>query len=167
MSDQRILWQMPDGTLRVTVPVNRLQPLDEIARRVQAAVLELRAAQRLPDCLAEDLPPSRWRTCWRADAAGRAQVDLPLARAQRLAEIRAERDARLATSDAAMLREQEQGTEQGVAALRAYRQALRDLPGDLEQSVALQALEDVQALEAFAPPWPAPPFDLGAGPGAH
>jgi hypothetical protein len=166
MTEQRIVWQMPDGTIRVTIPVDSLLSLDEIAARTQAAAPELRDAKRLPDCRAADLPSRRWRACWRADVAGRPGVDLPLARAQRMAEIRAERDRRLAASDGPMLREQEGGTPPRVEALRAYRQALRELPNELERSGTLDRLPDPADLAAFTPAWPAEPRALPRPDGA-
>jgi hypothetical protein len=154
---KRIVWELPDGTIRVTLPARAGLPLDAVAARTRQAVPELHAARRLADREPGALPERRWRACWRHDGQGGVRVELPLARAQRLRELRAERDRRLAASDGAMLREQESGTPAGVEALRAYRQALRDLPAVLEQSGALERLEDAAALAAFTPEWPADP----------
>jgi hypothetical protein len=66
---------MPDGTIRVTIPVDSLLSLDEIAARTQAAAPELRDAKRLPDCHVRDLPPRSKRHAWRARADGTLFAD--------------------------------------------------------------------------------------------
>jgi Phage tail assembly chaperone protein len=156
---QRIVWELPDGTLLVGKYLGG-DPL-AFLRKVEAGPA-LQGARRLPDPTPQQpLPPRRWRACWRHDGQGAVRVHLPLARAQRLHEIRLERDRRLAASDGVWMRELERMRAGGDAALlqalEAYRQALRDLPARLEAAAALEALADAQALADFAPDWPALP----------
>jgi Phage tail assembly chaperone protein len=155
---QRVVWELPDGTICVGKFLGG-DPAAFLAR-VQADPA-LAGAQRLADPAdADPLPERRWRDCWRHRGDGQVHVDMALARARRLAEIRAERDLRLAASDGPMLREQEAGPPERQQALRAYRQALRELPNDLERSGALEALAGPAELAGFAPAWPAAPFAL-------
>ena len=106
------------------------------------------------DVRVEDLPPRRFRNAWRADGRGAPSIDMPAARAIRIAEIRAERDQRLAASDGEMLREQETGGAK-LAALRAYRQALRDVP--TVTAPTIEAVGDPDGLAALEPDWPIRP----------
>jgi hypothetical protein len=80
MTEQRIVWQMPDGTIRVGVPTLKglllWGSLDRVAQRLQEAVPSLRGAKRLPDCRVADLPPKAKRHAWRARADGTLFADL-------------------------------------------------------------------------------------------
>ena len=95
----------------------------------------------------------RFRNCWRPNGAGLG-VDMPTARAQRMDEIRAERDRRLAATDGEMLREQEQGSPRATP-LAAHRQALRDLPP--AAATTLDVVITPEGLDAYQPPWPVKP----------
>ena len=97
------------------------------------------------------LLPRRFRLCWRQSGAAPPHVDMPLARQQRMAEIREERDRRLARSDGQWARALDIGTPGEVAALKTYRQALRDVP----QRVTLDAVATPTALAEYDPMWPA------------
>ena len=70
-----------------------------------------------------------------------------------MTEIRAERDRRLVASDGPMLRATERGTPADVAAWKAYRQALRDLPPTARPAV--DACVTPEVLAAYEPTWPA------------
>lgn len=94
----------------------------------------------------------RFRNSWRWDGT-KIEPDLPMCRAQVLAEVRSERDARLAATDGAAVREIERGRPD--AALTTYRQALRDLPDVVEGDLA--AIHDPAEMEAYAPNWPTAP----------
>lgn len=159
---KRIVWQSPDGSLRITVPVepplegeSESAYLDRIALRTLNAVPSLADCVRLPDVDASELPSRRFRSCWRPNVRRSVAVDVPLARAQLLAEVRAERNVRLLASDADKQRLDDLGTPQQKQQLAAYRQALRDLPTSVQQD--LEALTDSTALERYAPTWPAKP----------
>lgn len=160
MTTKRIIWELPDGSIVVSVPApgGRQQAgaadeqawLERVAARARATLPYLRESTRLPDTEAHELPAGRFRDCWRRVEDGTVQVHLPLAREQRMAEIRAERNRRLQDSDGPMARANEIGTPEDIAALKAMRQALRDVP----QAVDLEAVESAEALEAFEPDWP-------------
>ena len=97
------------------------------------------------------LPPYRFRDCWRQ--SGQAiQVDMALARAQRLVEIRAARNVRFAALDAEWMRALGQKRTAEADAIEAKRQVLRDIP----QTCAplLDACGSVDELIAFEPNWP-------------
>lgn len=130
--------------------------LDRIALETWAATPALRGATRLPNVDRAALPTSRYfRNCWRWDG-NRVQTDLALAKAQRLAEIREERNRRLAASDGERARLEEIGTPQQRTALAQYRQRLRDIPLTVEADFAVW-LAPADDLERYQPPWPAPP----------
>lgn len=97
----------------------------------------------------------RFRACWRQAGAVVPHVDLPLARTQRLNEIRAERAPKLAEADAAIARASDRGDVPWSTQLRAYRQALRDVP-QVAQPI-LDAITTPEALDAWAPTWPVEP----------
>lgn len=101
-----------------------------------------------------NVPASRrFRNQWRRVGSTLAP-DLPLSRAQLLAEIRAERDRRLVASDALMLRTQEQNTSL-VEPLKSYRQALRDLP--VRVTTDLDTITTTEELETYVPTYPVTP----------
>lgn len=81
---------------------------------------------------------------------GAVLVDRDRAEARVMREVRALRDAALQASDGPMLRAQETG--RNVEALRAHRQALRDLP----QNTNLTQLS-LDALAAYQPVIPVQP----------
>ena len=103
-----------------------------------------------------DLPPldERGKEARRFDVARRlVYYDQPYMRQRRLAEIRAERDARLKASDGERARLEDVGTDAQRAALRAYRQNLRDLPATVRTQ--LENLTSPEAIDAYTPEWPA------------
>lgn len=132
-------------------------------KTLEEALAVVRAKDIPPDavnvheCELADLPSSRrFRNCWRQVGAAPAQVDLPLARAQRLNEIRLDRVSKLAQADAAIEQASDQGDVPLSGRLRAYRQALRDVP-QVAQPI-LDALTTPEALEAWMPSWPVEPI---------
>ena len=167
MTTNRLVYELPDGWLPLQLsqgaivywwvdPRSKFRRDDEqgwleaIHQRLIAANPMLDGATRLPNCDAADLPGKRFRDCWRNDGTGKIHVDMPLARAQRMAEIRAERDKRLAVTDADKNKLDDIGTAQQKTALATKRQALRDIP----QNSDLEAVTTPEALEAFEPAWP-------------
>lgn len=157
-----VLWQMPDGSVAVTIPNPRYrlrgEPeemfLDGVALQAMHAV-SLRGADRLPNVEASDLPASRrFRDCWRYNGQTVA-ADLDLARQQLLTELRAERNARLVVSDGHKARLEDVGTAEQLQDLKTYRQALRDLPAVVAQDLA--NLGTAEALSNYVPPWPTSP----------
>ena len=144
------VWSEPDGTVRVTRFIE-----GDVAEAVAVLIEDGRVH---PSATFVDLTPDQWeamqprrrfRPCWRWTGTGVA-VDLPLAKQQRLAEIRAERNRRLDASDKDYLRAIDLGTPAEIDAMRTYRQALRDVP----QIVNLDVVRDAVELEAYQPVWP-------------
>jgi len=160
--NQRIVWQAPDGSLRLTVPLEPPLPgesaahyLDRIALAAQATDPGLADCTRVATVSADALPASRrFRIVWHCPA-GTVRVHLPSARLLLLAEVRAERNRRLVESDADRARLEEVGTPEQRQDLTAYRQQLRDLPSVV--AGALDGLATAAALKAYQPPWPALP----------
>ncbi len=103
------------------------------------------------------MPASRrFRDQWRHDAIlGRVDVNLPGARQQKIAEIRAERDPRLVAADALYAKAVDTGTVAQRQAIATYRQQLRDMPTTVQAEMAL--LTSAADLEAYQPTWPVSP----------
>lgn len=113
--------------------------------------------------LAKDVPPGsrfvtvieqeqllqsrRFRDCWRWNGAT-YDVDMVLARTQRMTEIRAERDAKLDALDKEFMKAL--STKQDTKAVVDKMQLLRDIP----QSINLNSIQTAEELEAFQPEWP-------------
>lgn len=97
----------------------------------------------------------RFRTCWRRSGMAIPIVDMPLARTQRMNEVRQERQPRLEKSDVDLLRAQEKVDVVMQDKLKTYRQGLRDLPATEQPNV--DALTTPELLVAWKPAWPVDP----------
>ncbi len=163
-----IVWQAPDGSLRITHPNDKPHPwgdpplegeteqhyLDRHAMIALSSDPSLKECTRLSDHDIDALPATRrWRNCWRHDGKGVA-IDLALTKEQRLAEIRLERNAALDGTDKDMARLNEIGTAEQVAAMKAYRQQLRDIPATVQPDLDKSATPDEVA---ELPLWPEKP----------
>ncbi len=140
----------PDGSVSILVCPPGVDEDAEVAR-----ILTL---PEYTGCVAlgrRALPSSRrFRDCWRP--AGRTvDVDMSLARGQRLAEVRADRDARLQAADALTLKTMDSAVTDDQDKVRAYKQALRDLPATVQADLGAAATPD--ALASYEPAWPATP----------
>lgn len=97
----------------------------------------------------------RFRNCWRRTGAVPPAVDMPLARAQRMNEVRAERSPKLEKAD----RDRRVAIDQGdlvlEAKLKDYAQKLRDLPATEQPNV--DASTTPEQLDAWRPTWPVDP----------
>ena len=97
----------------------------------------------------------RFRDCWRRIGASLPTVDMPLARAQRMNEVRSGRVPKLAKVDLDILRAEDTSGTSLLGRLRTYRQALRDVPQVAQPSV--DAITAPDALAAWVPTWPVDP----------
>jgi len=157
-----IVWEKPDGSIMVHHPAENTRKPGESdvaflirkeARAREASPEDFIGTVHLGNCEREELPPSRrFRNCWRGDR-GKVNVDMPLAREQRMGEIRLERNTLLDESDKEKARLDDVGTTSQKTAIGTYRQALRDLPA----SIDLEAIRNPEALGAFDPVWPVAP----------
>lgn len=157
---RRIILQAPDSSIAVDVPVQRV--VDDPAE-FAAHVSRLEASGFTvlnDDATGADLPNEqagqsrKFRNCWRWTGTAVA-TDVPLARAQLMAEMRTERNSRLEESDGKQLRANETGTEQQKTDWNTYRQSLRDLP--VSEQTAVDALASAADLETHAVTWPTEP----------
>ena len=152
MTNHRIVWKNTDGTIAVTIPAPKGRRKDEkesdwferVALKAQPS-----GSTRLPDCMAETLPKRYFRNCWR-DVNGKVEIDMPLARNQKMNEIKDKRNELLNESDKEHLRLQAVGTDEQKQKMETYRQSLRDIP----QNVDLEVVTDSDSLEVFEPNWP-------------
>jgi hypothetical protein len=154
---QRIVLQKPDGSILVVTPAGETidgetetEYLDRIAARTLAAVPSFAGCVRLADVALADIPGRRFRAAWR-QAGGGIGVDLPSARSIVMADMRAERNRRLAETDAEKNRLDDVGTSQEKQALRVRRQALRDLPVVVAAEIAAMTADQ---MELHTPTWP-------------
>jgi hypothetical protein len=158
---KRIVFSHADGNLSIDIPI------EDIANDpTKLAAHEARIAADHPtwthEGTVEDttLPPAqagqsrKFRNCWRWTGTA-VETDLPLARAQLMAEMRKERDKRLETSDGKQLRANEIGTAQDQTDWNTHREALRDLP--VSEQAAVDALTTAADLEAHTVTWPTEP----------
>ena len=144
-----IVWRMPDGSISVTIGATG-GVLDDLARLTQERTPWMADAVRLDDVEISVLPGRYFRNCWRDNGNGNVHVNMPLARTQRMKEIRSKRDSLLTESDKEKFRLDDVGTKTETDALAIKRQALRDIP----QNVDLEVIDTPEALEAFEPDWP-------------
>lgn len=98
-----------------------------------------------------EAPDAKYRDCW-AEKNGDIVVDLPKARAQKLEEVRAARDAKLVDSDKEwMIASSSGAAPEAIAAINAKKAALRDLPDAAE--AALKKLKKLETIDAYEPDW--------------
>ena len=160
MTAKRIAFTRPDGGVSVIVPIPKPGETEEqtlarcVARNIAVGNLQANTPTATID--ASELPSRRFRNQWRK--AGRTVAPDPtLCREQVIAEVRAERNAKLTASDADKARLDDLGTEQQKANLATYRQALRDLPAtvyDPQTQRGEIASLTLEQLETYSPTWP-------------
>ena len=138
---KHIAYKRPDGGVNIVCPHPDV-PLDDVmAKDVPPDATEVQVLDKLPS--------RAYRDAW-VLSGGVVTHDMEKARELKMAEIRAERDKRLAATDGVYLRAQERGDDTEAAKLKEYRQGLRDLPA----KVALD-VETPEELKALQPDWPA------------
>ncbi len=150
---KRLLWEMPDGSVRITIP--RSKPLKD---ETESDYLSKIANKSRPHPDAKlyhgdksDVPTDKtFRASWRLKS-GKVETDMPLARAEKMESIRAERNKKLSNSDALMARANE--TNGRVSEWKAYRKSLRDIPADTD----LDQASTPEVLKAYEPNWPTEP----------
>lgn len=138
-----LIHELPDGSLALTTEII---PGSFIAPDGWAA---------LPSQPAH-LLPTVFRDCWRWDHANACViVDMALARAAKMVEIRAERDKRLTASDGKKARLDDIGTAEQKAAMADYRATLRDIP--VAAKIDTDLIDNPLTLSTYAPVWPTEP----------
>ena len=96
----------------------------------------------------------RFRASWRK-VAGISVVDIPLARIQRMNEVRAARAPKLEQADKDEAIATRRNNTVRLAAIRLYKNSLCDIPQ--RQQAALDACTNPEALIAWEPTWPTNP----------
>ena len=147
----QVAWKFPDGTIGFSI---LLAPFEE-ARKILADSWEDDPETRGTEYLGEVNLDATWfgfLDCVRVDPGNKLYVDMSLARAQRLNELRLERDEKLVALDGPWMRETGQGKTIEASKIEATRQALRDFPAKVEQELA--TIKTPEELEAFEPVWP-------------
>jgi len=159
--DLRLIFTRPDGGVSVDAPIEQIaQSGAELAQhiaRLEATglVWKQTISTGLGHLPSERTGESRkLRNCWRWNGA-QVEADIALAKAQIKAEVRTERNKRLAESDADKIRLDDIGTTQQKLDISTYRQTLRDLPASTD--IQIDNLISVPALELYNPTWPIKP----------
>lgn len=99
-----------------------------------------------------EAPAKKYRDCW-AEKNGDIVIDLPKARAQKLAELRVARDAKLQESDKEwMIASSSGASAEAIKAINDKKKALRDLPDAAE--AALKKCKKAETIDAYDPEWP-------------
>ena len=151
MTNKRIIWEQPDGSIAITIPAPKGRRVNEVEEDwIERVAVKAKpsGAIRHPDCNSEDLPKRYFRSCWRYTNL-KVDVDMPLARVQKMNEIREKRNKLLDDSDKEHLRLQAVGSAQEKQDMEIYRQFLRDVPSNID----LELIKDSDSLEVFEPIW--------------
>lgn len=159
MATKRICYTRPDGGVSVVIPAPEFVVQFATEAEAVAAIL----AKDVPAGAANvavrdvaDLPNTRrFRNTWRQAGAVTPTVDLPLARIQRMNEVRAGRAPKLVKSDVDFVRAMETGNTTLQTSLKDYRQKLRNLPATEQPNV--DAITTPDTLAAWNPAWPVDP----------
>ena len=159
MGTKRIVYTRPDGGVSVVgVSPEYLArfPTEADALAALRPIVVPPGATNVTEVGLTALPSTRrFRNAWRQVGAVAPQVDMPLARIQRMGEVRVERAPKLTKSDVEFLRAQETGNTTLQASLKDYRQRLRDLPATERPTV--DAIATPETLAAWNPAWPIDP----------
>jgi len=147
MEKVRVLYR-DDGGVSVVHPAPKSKREDETEEQWLNRVFTKATPDGLTfkdiDMKTEPLPDRRFREAWSNGTNGNTiEVDLDKAKAQVLVELRRERDKGLVITDGLMAKENEIGTQEGIDALKVYRQKLRDLP----TTVGIDKIATVQELQ--------------------
>lgn len=165
---KRILWEMPDGLVRQTIPSyadrkpgvgfqegaeTEEEYIARVMQRTLDTIPDLATAVKILIVDLEDLPHplSFGRQVWRMDGDA-IVIDMAKARAVKTERLRPERDKRLAALDVAYIRADEEGNAAEKTKIAAKKQKLRDLPATMQP--VLDAIDGLKKLEAFDPKWP-------------
>jgi hypothetical protein len=149
---KRIVYTGPDGNVFICTPASGFQNPGESDDDFVQRVARKDVPPGVPYEIVEDsaLPTSRiFRNQWRFKN-GKVAVDMPLARIEKMARIRAARDKRLEETDREFIVAQKRKDNAKMAAAEAKSQILRDIP----QTVDLNVIQTPEELEAFEPDWP-------------
>ena len=158
-----IILTRPDGSVRVLHPayndlITGQRPGENedaylsrvIARNQEAGQIHVAAVFKIVE--AATLPTRDYREAWSFDGTT-VKHDMTVARQIKLdAEIRPERNKRLAALDIDWSRAMAQGNTTLAGQIETKRQTLRDIPTTVTPS--LDAITDPTALKTFTPSWP-------------
>ncbi len=162
MEDQMIVWEMPDGTVQMaTCPANNKKPGETkqewLLRAFNKTVRgNFPGAKRILNPVMPDGQPFRpgakklFYGAWRHTGSGNVDIDMPAARDIYMEKMRRERDARLDASDKEKARLDDVGTATQKTAIKTYRQALRNLPANID----LESVTTPEDLDTFETVWP-------------
>jgi hypothetical protein len=158
---KRIIFRKPSDILAINIPIQSIaDDPDKLAAHVTSMLTEHPTWTHEDTVEDSELPCAqagesrKFRNCWRWTGTAVA-TDIPLARAQLMAELRTARDKKLEESDGKQLRANEIGTQQQKDDWNTHRQALRDLP--VSEQAAVDALTTAVDLEAHTVTWPTEP----------
>lgn len=184
MSNHRLIFANASGLVRVAIPTEPVLPgepeavwLERVAFRlahanpgmdgwtyrgsVLASALPPRDTVRLPGAPTYPLPNGEneerylhYRQCWAWQSGQGVRLAPGLLRQQFLQTVREERNRRLLDSDGKRGQLEDTATSGRVAAFKAYRQQLRDLPAAVTNGLAGLTFS---GMLSYTPPWPVDP----------
>lgn len=134
---KKYAYETAEGNIRlISAKVNPLNYLPE-------------GATLRDDLDAENLPDAKYKECWVDNGSGGVKVDLPKARIQKEAEIRAERDRILKLTDEAFLIALSKG--ESTTDIEADKVILRDMMADVTTGLSSKmAITTIDAYDGFA-----------------
>lgn len=162
MTNKRIVWEQPDGTVAMFMPAPNAQSpdesIDDFVARVKARIEAANGVTAIV-MLTRNLPHDgkHFRRAWKFSAPGVVETHMPTAREIHRDKIRAARAAELARLDAEYAKADEAGNQPLKAQIAQQRQVLRDLP----QDPAIESAATPDDLKAL---WPT--AQLGPSPSA-
>lgn len=160
MTAKHLIFEDGDGSIHFATPAkdSKFYNPDEqiwfnaVEARIRSEMPNIRSCVRLDDCPTKELPHLQYKKCWRNDGTGRIKVDMPLARAQRMAEIKTESKARRLS----LFELAEDADLDGDTTLhRNIRGRMKQTKDVLDTAQGeLDALTTPEELEAYQPEWP-------------
>lgn len=155
---KRIVFQRPDGSLVFREPAEPMLPGESEAMYLdRIALANPKPGYTRLDTAGVDvtaLPGRRFRDCWRWGSGG-VQVNVPLARQQRLAEIAADGEPRMAKAHGKWIHAMIKLDGLKKKAIEDYCAALEQVQAKAQTDIA--AITTPDTLAAYNPTWPVEP----------
>ena len=145
-----IVWKNSDETLTLdTLPPECSEQEALAYKNLRIAKQVFIATQFCAIVTSEQLPQDRYyRNAWRFNGSN-VVLDVGNCRHRHMEKLRRVRNAKLQDSDADYMRALEQANQTQLAALKNYRQTLRDMPQAV--NTTMQAASTPEAIKAIRP----------------
>lgn len=149
-----IIWKNPDSSIKVT-NMHEVATLEATVEHKNILIAQGELASFQVIIRTEQLPQERYfRNAWRFDG-NNVILDTATCRQRHLDKLRRIRNSKLQDSDADYVRALEQDDQTKLAALKTYRQALRDMPQisaiEFQTAATSEAIRNIQPAILTAP----------------